>query len=305
MKTIKPKQKKGSASKKSSKSSPAKKKKGVRKPMSSPVLLVPGASATGRDFLLEKLIEHGQIVGERVGRKKAVNIAVAAKTTDREQRGAADRTKICIPAEEFTKLLDNGDVIADYVLESNGKRYGYGKDAFDAYPEADVTVSDASVYQIPALKKQLGDRVHTAAMVATRDYRYRNLTARGSESREEVLDRLNLGDAHVALLIMMGGNPTVQYSEYIDPAIAALIGGIATAAREEEERPDLEKALKAICGSDTVISMVKELAVDHRQYVDSLVILGERHRVEDPTTPITETQFFETGVEMIKKALAL
>jgi ribose 1,5-bisphosphokinase PhnN len=298
MKSITSKRKKNPESKKS-----LPKKKGVRKNMK-PVLLVPGASATGRDFLLELLSRESKVLAERVG-KKSVQIAVAPKTTDRPARGAADATKICIPAEAFTDLLESGEVFAHYVLESNGHRYGYKEGAFDVDPKAEVTVSDASVYQIPALKVRLGERVHTAAMIATRPYREENLTSRGSESPEEVLDRLNLGDAHVALLIMMGGDPTVSYADFIDPAIAALIRGIVLATRDGKERKDLEAALKAICGSDTVIKMVKELATDHHRYVDSLVILGDRHRVEDGSIPMIETPFFEEGVKMIRAALGL
>ncbi|HPN80941.1 MAG TPA: hypothetical protein PK412_00085 [bacterium] len=124
--------------------------------MEKPILLIPGASATGRDYLLDKILEEQALreVCRRLGRDN-LNVKIVVKTTDRPGRpGVVEVTKKCISPEEFDQGLASGDIFAHYVLESNGSRYGYTANAFDV-ADADLLVADASIYQVAQLKSGL------------------------------------------------------------------------------------------------------------------------------------------------------
>src|SRR5688572_8983282 len=97
------------------------------KSMEEPVIcLLPGASATGRDFLLEQLLKHTDVVGERIGLGKPVAIHIVKKTTTRAARpGVPELLKICVTPDTFSQGLREGQIVAPYTLESNGHQYGY------------------------------------------------------------------------------------------------------------------------------------------------------------------------------------
>lgn len=267
------------------------------------ILLMPGPSAAGRDFLLEQLLRNPDVVTERIGNTKPVKIAIVVKTTDRPAR-TTELTKKSISEEEFTAELERGEIIADYVLESNGKRYGYRIDAFNPQEaDVDVMVADASVYQVPEIKGKLGDRVHTAAMIASRDYREKNLRKRGSENEEEIVTRLNLGDAHVALLMMMSGDPNVTYHGFIHPELAGFLDELREKVKAGEDTSEVEQKIEAFSRSRNVVDIALELVREPKQYIDHMAILGEEHRADDPNVDITTTKFFDLGVEMIRRAL--
>ena len=97
----------------------------------SKVLLIPGPSAVGRDFLLQMLIDNSDIVGSRLGLGRPIKIKVVTKITDRPGR-SSELTKLCISEEVFSDMFKKGDIIAPYILESNGKRYGYKKNSFNS-----------------------------------------------------------------------------------------------------------------------------------------------------------------------------
>lgn len=267
-----------------------------------PILLIPGPSAAGRDYLIEKLIENADIVGATLGLGRAIKIGIAKKTTDRPSRNV-DLLKNCITEEEFTQGLKDGRIIADYTLESNGKRYGYEVDAFDL-EGVDLVVSDASVYQIPNLKKILGDRLHVRAMIASRDYRHENFKARGSEQEDEIKNRLNLGDAHVAIAMMMFGRDDYEafISESLANNIRALVGGIQEG--KNKELGGLEKLIEEEVRSSNVPSILKLLANDHGPWVDELIILGDQHRVS-PDDYVPRTEFFLLGADVVGRTLGI
>lgn len=267
-----------------------------------PVLLLPGASATGRDFLLQAMMEHTETVGDRVGLERPIVFMVAQKTTDRPSRGASDLTKECITAEEFALHNKQGEIIAPYILESNNHYYGYRPKAFDAGEDVDVVVADASVYQIPHMREHLGDRAYVAAMLATRDYRHQNLTARGSESPEEVKTRLDLGDAHVALLLLMHNQPEISLGDFIDPGLAENIDTLIAQAKAGEDTSETEAWISNFSNSEAVPTMVKELVNNPEQHVDELIILGDEHRISEGDE-LTDTEFFNVGVQVVSKAL--
>ena len=154
--------------------------------MEKPILLIPGASATGRDYLLDKILEEQALreVCRRLGRDN-LNVKIVVKTTDRPGRpGVVEVTKKCISPEEFDQGLASGDIFAHYVLESNGSRYGYTANAFDV-ADADLLVADASIYQVAQLKERFSGRVHVAAVIADRAFRKHNLLLRGSRIRKK------------------------------------------------------------------------------------------------------------------------
>jgi ribose 1,5-bisphosphokinase PhnN len=266
-------------------------------------LLMPAASATGRDFLLEQLLKHPEVVAQMMGRE-SVSIGVMMKTTDRTSR-EKELTKRCVTSDEFSQGLANGEIVASYVLESNGKRYGYHKGDFVPQGGFDVLVADASVYQIPELKSHLGDVMHISGMVATRLYREENLRARGSENESQIQARLNLGDAHTAILLIMDGK-IEEVDKYVHPDLAKAVQAMFDNT-DDKNATFAELLVKYFTGSENVVSILKDLAVKKKaelnKLVDELVALGQDHRIT-PEMDVTQTLFFKTGVEMLQKALS-
>lgn len=267
----------------------------------SKILLMPGASATGRDFLLEKILKHPEIISQRIGMDRPVQLAIVTKITDRSSR-TVELTKKCVSEEEFTVQLGQGAIFADYVLESNGKRYGYHIEAFAPKADADLLVADASIYQVDEIKNRLKERVYTAAMIATRDYRKANLLARGSETSEEVTKRLNLGDAHVVLAILMSGREDLDFSDFVEPGFADQVASLCEFAKRQMESSMVEKAIEKFSGSKNVPELIKRLTVNKSSSVDELVVMGDEHRLS-PDVSVTDSQFFGVGVNIVKKAL--
>lgn len=272
-----------------------------RSPM---ILFMPGASATGRDFLLEQLLANPDVVGQRLGLGGPIKIGVVKKTTTRPPRATvAEMLKICVDDDTFQQGLNEGQIIAPYVLESNGYKYGYHRSSFETAEDADVLVSDASVYQVPALKQELGSRVYTAAMIATRQYREENLMSRGSENPQEMTDRLNLGDAHVVLAILMNGDSSVSYYDFVPADFAGSVSNLISAVRENASTAQFDQEIEKYSRSKEVVSMIKILAgKSATKHMDELVILGPEHRVTGTAVP-TETKFFDLGIRMLKNTL--
>jgi ribose 1,5-bisphosphokinase PhnN len=263
-------------------------------------LLMPAASATGRDFLLERLLDNPEVVAKMIGRE-SVKVGVMVKTTDRESR-TTELTKRCVSCDQFTEGLVSGDIVASYTLESNGKRYGYHQNDFTPSDEFDVIVADASVYQIPDLKKHLGDKMYVAGMIATRQYREDNLRARGSENEDQIQKRLNLGDAHTAMLLIMDGKID-KIDDFVHNDLAKAIKDLFKFVAEGIDSSSAESSIRDFSGSDNVVNILKELATEKTEkFIDELVVLGQEHRIT-PEMPVTETLFFKTGVDMIKNSL--
>lgn len=262
------------------------------------ILLVPGPSAAGRDFLVDKLINKADIVGKMLGIHRPVRIKVAKKITDRPSR-SVDLLKRCVSEQEFTEGLAKGEIFADYVLESNGKRYGYTTDAFDI-EDADLVVTDVSVYQIPEVKKRFGSRVRVEAMIASRDYRYANLAARGSENPQEVEDRLNLGDAHVALMMLMNRDRNLRGLIHVE--LADLIEQFLTAKDAGQDTSEFETKIEAFSKSKNVVKMLGQLSTDTNDYIDFPLMLTDGHRLAS-ADDFVNSLFFSTGVLMAFRTL--
>lgn len=268
------------------------------------IYLLPGASATGRDFLLEQLLGNADVVGQRLGLGRPLNIAVAKKTTTRPSRSGVETLKICVDHDAFEDGLKKGEIIAPYTLESNGHKYGYHKASFENKDGADIMVSDASVYQIPALKKEFGSRVYASAMIATRGYRHDNLKIRGSEKPEEMQDRLNLGDAHVVIAMLMAPQSGKHYRDFVDPTFAGQVSDLIEKTRNGHDTKEAEKAVAVFSKSEIVPAMIKQLAANETPLIDHLVELQPIHRVTSgDNTPITQTQFSDLGVGMMQNVM--
>lgn len=246
------------------------------------IILLPGPAGAGRDFLLSLLRANKHVISERSGQN--VEIGVAQKITDRTSRGENDALKKCVTTAEFEEGVNNGSIIAPYVLESNGKNYGYEIDAFDK-EGFDVLFADASVYQLPALRKQLQDRASIVAMINSRTDRESNMLKRGTEQRDEITRRLNLGDAHVALLCRMAGMP---YKDLIHPDLHVHL-----------ENGD-HVQVHSFTGSESVYRTYKD--IDGDGIVDEIWHLTSEYRVEDGDDPL-KTRFFEKGVDIVLRSL--
>ncbi|MDD4289998.1 MAG: hypothetical protein PHH83_01840 [Patescibacteria group bacterium] len=259
---------------------------------------MPEASATGRDYLLEQLLKNQDFINGFFGRD--LRLKIATKITDRESR-TVELTKRCISQEEFDELLNIGKIIASYILESNGKRYGYQPDAFESEENVDLLVADAGLYQLEELKNLLKERVYVATMIASREYRRKNLEASGSESPEEVNKRLNLGDAHVALAILMNGGR--DYSEFVEEYFANLISSLISGLNIGINTENIEKAIEDFTGSPNIAGLIKNLVQgEEKKLVDELLILDEKHRISSDMN-VVETEFFKLGLEILKNAL--
>lgn len=268
------------------------------------ICLLPGASATGRDFLLEQLIAHSETVGNQLGLGRPLNIHVVKKTTTRPSR-STELLKICVGEDEFKKGLAKREIIAAYTLESNGHLYGYHRSSFDApHDGVDLMISDASVYQIPELKQEFGDRIFTSAMIASRQYREANLRSRASESEEEIINRLNLGDGHVAIAIMMAEDQGVSYHDFVPPGFAQMITDLTKGVLKRTDTTKVEREIESYTRSKTVVKVIKQLAKRPAKYIDHLAVLRDEHRVApSATTPMPKTAFFAMGVNVLQNAL--
>lgn len=227
-------------------------------------LNMPGPSGVGRDFILESLLKNPP---------GGLDIKVLPKVTTRESR-TTELTKRPISEQEFDSLLSDGKIIASYVLESNGKRYGYEINTFDI--PGDIIVADASVYQTPELKKKFGDNLYSIAVVAPREYREKNIRSRISkgesqESEEEVIARLNLGDAHVVLLTLMAGQP---YKNLVDKEFAA---NIDVFMKHDDSKIEL---IEKFCDSKNVVNLLTELRdKENQKLIEDIFVCSEKYRI--------------------------
>jgi ribose 1,5-bisphosphokinase PhnN len=97
--------------------------------------------------------------------RENIKIGVMRKITDRPSR-TTEVTKKCVTENEFSQCLANGEIIASYTLESNGKRYGYHKEDINPEGDYDIVVADISVYQIPEMKAAIKDKLYVAGIIA-------------------------------------------------------------------------------------------------------------------------------------------
>ena len=233
------------------------------------IMNFPGPSAVGRDFMLEKLLENKKSL-EAV-QKRSINLKIATKTTDRVAR-SVELTKKSIPEEHFTKLEQEGKIFAPYVLESNGKRYGYEPDAFHG-GEDDILLADASVYQTLALKEKLGDALYSVAVVGSREYREKNIrdrikSGKSSESEAEIQTRLNLGDAHVALLALMAKEP---FHGLVDNDFHKAVDRFMSSKGKDHTARSF---IKEFCGSDNVLQILENIIEKAIKAVDEFFVRG-------------------------------
>jgi len=154
------------------------------------------------------------------------------------------------------------------------------------------------------LKKQFGERVHAAAIIADREFRRGNLLFRGSENPEEVEKRLNLGDAHVALSGMLSGDSTIGYREFIDPSLADLIDCLIAETKVGVDTTATEALIEKFTGSQNVCQIIKQLATNPVKAIDDLVI-RRQEELADFNAPIAGTPLFKQGIRMIAAALKL
>jgi guanylate kinase len=233
------------------------------------IINFPGPSAVGRDFMLEKLLENKERLEQEL--QRVINLKVATKTTDRTAR-SVELTKKSISEEEFTELMNQDKIFAAYVLESNGKRYGYEPDAFTGEDD-DILLSDASVYQTLDLKEKLGDALYSVAVVGSRDYREANIRDRikagkSSESEDEIQTRLNLGDAHVVLLVLMAKE---SFADLVDKKFHEAVElFISSRGQNEESRA----FIKEFSRSDNVLQLLERIIHSDMQAVDEVFIRG-------------------------------
>lgn len=238
------------------------------------IINFPGPSAVGRDFMLEKLLERQVDLEKEIG--KRLNLKVAIKTTDRAAR-SVELTKKSISEEEFSNLSKEGKIFAPYILESNGKHYGYEPEAFEG-GEGDVFLSDASVYQTLDLKDKLGDSLYSVAVVASREYREQNIRDRieagkSSESEEEIIARLNLGDAHVALLALMASE---SFSGLVDESFEKAVNDFISSKGTDIES---EKFIKDFSNSDNVVILLRKLIDNKTKAIEEFFVRGDEDRL--------------------------
>jgi hypothetical protein len=134
------------------------------------------------------------------------------------------------------------------------------------------------------------------------------LRARGSETEEELLKRLNLGDAHVALILIMSGRAG-EMKDFIEPKLAEAITTFMDKTKKGEDVSAEASFIKDFTKSENVVTTISELAktdtTESNGLIDKVVTFDEKHRIASgDTTPVTETLFFKEGVSMIKDALS-
>lgn len=232
---------------------------------------MPGPSAVGRDFIIESLLENTGTLKEELGLDK-LTISVLPKVTTRESR-TIELTKKPISETEFDVLLKNNQITAPYILESNGKRYGYEITAFDT--PGDILIADASVYQTPELKNKLGDSLYSLAVVSSREYREKNIKERitsgkSNESEEEVIARLNLGDAHVALLMLMAGK---LYEGLIKENLYSSIDAFMKGDDSKSE------TIRNFCNSSNVVDLLAQLRQNPKILIEDVLIRNDKYHV--------------------------
>lgn len=258
------------------------------------ILNMPGPSAVGRDFIIESVIGNVVPLKQDLG-ISTLDVSVLPKVTTRESR-TVELTKKPISEEQFDILLKEGGITAPYVLESNGKRYGYEVTAFDI--PGDILIADASVYQTPALKDKLGDSLYSIAVVSSREYRERNIRERiasgkSSESEEEVAARLNLGDAHVALLMLMAGK---SYQGLIDDEFAANVDAFM---KKDDSKAEL---IRNFCNSQNVVDLLANLRNSPRILIEDVLVRDQRYHVPKGE-PVVGSLLWNEVVQDLRRAV--
>ena len=258
-------------------------------------LNMPGPSAVGRDFIIESLLDNIGPLRDELNLSE-LNISVLPKVTTRESR-SAELTKRPISETEFDTLLKSNQITAPYILESNGKRYGYEITAFDT--PGDILIADASVYQTPELKNKLGNNLYSLAVVSSREYREKNITERiasgkSNESQEEVVARLNLGDAHVALLMLMAGK---SFKGLVDEQFYSDIIEFNNGDNSKSE------AIKGFCNSQNVIDLLTELRQNPKILIEDVLVRDENYHVPKGE-PVVGSLLWRDVVAYLKKAIA-
>lgn len=256
---------------------------------------MPGPSAVGRDFIIESLLENIGPLNEELGFDE-LKISVLPKVTTRESR-TVELTKKPISEVEFDALLKSEKIIAPYILESNGKRYGYEITAFDT--PGDILIADASVYQTPELKNRLGDNLYSLAVVSSREYREKNIRERiasgkSNESEEEVVARLNLGDAHVALLMLMAGKSCeglINKDFYLD---------IDTFMKGDNSKSEL---IRNFCNSQNVVDLLIQLRQNPLVLIEDVLIRDAKYHVPKGES-VVGSLLWKDVVTDLKKAIS-
>lgn len=255
-------------------------------------LLIPGPSAVGRDFLLDLLLQFPHEIGATLDLGRPITMGVAKKTTDRVSR-KTETLKECIPPDEFSSELAQNKILAVYTLESNGCRYGYRPDAFES-DDVDILIGDASVYQLPELKNVLGNDVTIFGMIGSRENREKKLRGRKTETEEEIIKRLNLGDAHVALLLLMQDKENTEVlSDFVHEDLA----------NDIHQFLSLAKKIETFCGSQNVPRLIIEVSTTNNAILDGMLIQDETTLIAPDEPHKEKTVLFGQGVEALKKAL--
>lgn len=259
------------------------------------ILAFMGASGSGKDLAIDFLtsVPGRQRVSKKLELSEPVSIRVISKVTDRPPRDV-EVTKSPISEEDFTNLKNSGQLMGEYQLNSNGHRYAYKIDDFSQLNNEEFLVAEPSVLHILELKERFGDQIHCTFLTSTRGYRERLLNKRLSESPKEIEKRLDEGDSHTYIALLLAGKSPEFIDQFVSPEISASFKKLLSSSPQSWESQGYLNDLRAKIGSEIVDilenvithrgTVVEELiTIDKFQtFIDDIVILEDKFITDQP-----------------------
>lgn len=259
------------------------------------ILAFMGASGSGKDLAIEILtsLPGRRSVSKKLELFEPVTMRVIPKITDRPPR-VSEVSKYPVTPEEFTELQNNGLLIGEYTLQSNGCRYAYRLQDITQTCREQFLVAEPSVLHILELKEKFGDQIHCTFLTSSRGYRERLLQKRGTESPEEIRKRLDEGDGQTVVALLLAGKSAEFISNFVSPDIAAAFQQLINSPPENWKNQDELNRLRNTIGPELV--NILESVIAHKgnvvdelinidrfhTFIDDIVILDDKFVTENP-----------------------
>ncbi len=193
-----------------------------------------GPPGIGKTVAMNIIEDHKNriLVTENLGWDRTLEVGVARKSTTRENRGADDRLKESnLSDQEF----DAGNMIGEYTLSNNGKRYGYRESELNK-PGADLLIAEPSLHHLEAINAYLRDRLQIVLLASSRQYRMDRLGGRGTENQAEVRRRVLEGDAQLIIAEMLKAPLKHTAMEWTDSTMVKIFTDIRDANSIDDAR---------------------------------------------------------------------
>lgn len=245
------------------------------------ILAFMGASGSGKDLAIEILtsLPGRQSVSQKLELTEPISIRVVPKLTDRPPR-ITEVSKMPVTIDEFTNHHQQGNLIGEYQLKSNGHRYAYRLEDFTQTCKDQFLIAEPSVLHILELKEKFGDHLHCTFLTSTRGYRERLLIKRGTESPEEIKKRLDEGDGQTFVALLLAGKPPEFIGKFVSEEIAKDFQQLLAAEPETWNSLNSFSSLRDKIGTE-LVDILEQVVTHKGQVVDELINIERFHTFID------------------------